>query len=494
MKKYIFFMTNQKVWFNVAKQLYQNKIAEPVIWLGDDTHFKDAKKIFGDSVYKDLIHRHRNYKITDANYNGEYEDFFYSENYLRAKDISFKMMDRIDLYGSLGRLDREVYFHNLLTLYLKKIYDTKPDLFISAENPHDYPKYIIYEICQYLKIPCFKFYNWMLSPMIFLQNIKSGEIITKKDRIPSNLNKRFTSDIKRFVDNVLNENKYELYYMKTQRINEKIIPSLIRFIKHDIINYLKDIKHNFEMLLKGVYNPINPYRLNFFSRIYIQNKRRSNLLKASKNSSDDENILSEYVYFPLHYEPEKTTNPDGGVFHDQFLALVKLRKFVPDNIKIIIKEHPSQLYRKMNGARGRSPLFYNLIKNINGVKIVNPNQNSINLIKNSLLTVTITGTVAIEASLLGKKALAFGNPWYNGCPNIFIWNNQLSFNEILNSDQKDSSSINEFFINLKDQYSIPGFINGSQRKHHANYSNNEFDRVQDESVYSLLKTLFINHI
>ena len=24
-----------------------------------------------------------------------------------------------------------------------------------------------------------------------------------------------------------------------------------------------------------------------------------------------------YVYFPLHYEPEKTSNPDGGEYHDE---------------------------------------------------------------------------------------------------------------------------------------------------------------------------------
>ena len=52
----------------------------------------------------------------------------------------------------------------------------------------------------------------------------------------------------------------------------------------------------------------------------------------------------DYVYFPLHYEPERTTNPDGGIFHDQFIALCNLRKLVPENIKILIKEHQSQFF------------------------------------------------------------------------------------------------------------------------------------------------------
>jgi len=484
-------MTNQMVWLNVAKKLYDNKIAEPVIWLGDDIHLNNAIKLFGKkNVYQDLIHRHRNYKIKSTDYIGEYEEFFQSKNYLRAKDVAFKMMDRMDLYGSLNRLDREVYFHNLLILYLKRIYEVKPECFISAENPHDYPKYIIYEICNFLNIPCFKFYNWMLSPMIFLQNINSGEIINKKDEIPLNLDKKFINDINMFVENTKKNNSYQLYYMKTQRINEMMFPSILNFFKSDILGYVRDIKYNSEMLLKKIYNPINPYRLNFITRIYIKNKRRKNLLTASRQFNDIDISNLKYVYFPLHYEPEKTTNPDGGIFQDQFLAIVKLRNFIPKDVDIIVKEHPSQLFKKMNGTRGRSPLFYKLLNNIKGLKIIDPNFNSKHLIKNSLLTVTITGSVAIEASILGKKALTFGNPWYNGCPNIFIWNEGLLFNDVINSKQLKTALIIEFFIELKNKYSVPGFINGSQRKHHENYSSSKFDKIQDESVYNLIKSLF----
>ena len=65
MKKYIYFVTNQEHWFNVAKKLYNNKIAEPVLWLGDDVHYNKAKNLFGDSVIMDLEHRHRNFNLID---------------------------------------------------------------------------------------------------------------------------------------------------------------------------------------------------------------------------------------------------------------------------------------------------------------------------------------------------------------------------------------------------------------------------------------------
>ena len=88
----------------------------------------------------------------------------------------------------------------------------------------------------------------------------------------------------------------------------------------------------------------------------------------------------------------------------------------------------------MRGSRGRSPLFYNLIKNIKGVKLIDVKHDSLDLIKRSLFTVTITGSVAIEASILGKKSLVFGKPWYKGCPNTFIWNENLDFKTFINKN------------------------------------------------------------
>ena len=72
--------------------------------------------------------------------------------------------------------------------------------------------------------------------------------------------------------------------------------------------------------------------------------------------------------------------------------------------------------------RGRSPLFYKLLKNINGLKIVDIDTNSIELTKNALFIATITGTAALEASILGKKALTFGSTWFPNCPNVISWN------------------------------------------------------------------------
>ena len=45
----------------------------------------------------------------------------------------------------------------------------------------------------------------------------------------------------------------------------------------------------------------------------------------------------------MHNQPEKTTNPEGEEFDNNFKAINFLRKIVDINIKILVKEHPKQL-------------------------------------------------------------------------------------------------------------------------------------------------------
>ena len=134
-------------------------------------------------------------------------------------------------------------------------------------------------------------------------------------------------------------------------------------------------------------------------------QERKNLIKHLNKNVDQINLDKDFVYFALHFEPERTTNPDGGIFHDQAIAILTLREFLPKNVDLYVKEHPSQFFMNDRGSRGRSPLFYEFIKNINGVRLVSPKQDSLDLIKKSIFTSTISGSVALESAIMEKNLL-----------------------------------------------------------------------------------------
>ena len=491
MIKYIFLSSPyNSSWLDVTIKLYELKIAEPIIFVGHDRHYKEAYKVFGENVLEDFKIRHRPYELKNINYEGEHVNFFESKNYLRAKDICLKMMDRLDSYGLFNRIDREVYFHQLCILYLKKIESSNPDLLISAESPHDHSRYIIYEIARYLKVPCFKFNNWTIAPLLIFQNLETSEVI----KINTNLKKYdpiIESMIKKYIDSV-QDSRYEIGYMKDQRQNSGRSRNIK---KHTSINYFKDFKHNVGLFLKQKYSPINPHMLGFFTRTYIINKRKSNLLNQIKNNEESPDLQEKYVYFPLHFEPERTSNPDAGDYQDQFKALSIIRKIIPKEYKIFVKEHPSQSYFSEKGSKGRSPLFYHLIKNINSVKLINQDFNSQKLIKNSKCVFTLTGTVAIESAILGKLAVTFGSTtWYSGCPNTIIYSKSFTFDQINSDKILTPKDVYKFLSNLMITKSIPGFINFSQKQYFKKFDNEDFKNLQDKYLLQFLKSFLSNKL
>ena len=465
MINYIFFPAFGEHWYKIAKELYEKEVAKPILWLGDDSHYHKARALFGKDVIRDLENRFYPYNIKKIEYNGQHINFFSSINYLRAKNIGLKMLDRLDSYGSFSRLDREIYFNYNVIWALKKIEKSNPDVLICTEAPHDYVKYVIYEICLFLNIPCFKFISWMLGPLLGFQNLKTDELVNldfvRKGKFDKILNNKF----KNYINGIIKKknNFYIDENMKTQKKRNSILNRLIFFFDNsnqavdwttNIFSIMKDIKHNFSMLLKNRYSPINPNRLGVISRFSMIKSRKRNLIKKIKESERVNIDGLKYVYYPLHYEPERTTNPDGGFFQDQFITISYLRKLVPDDIKIIIKEHPSQINFIGKGIKGRSPLIYDLIKNLKNVEITDINHNSLELIKNSVFVSTVTGTVALEAAILSKKALTFGSIWYKGCPNIFSWDDKISYKMIVDCKTYNENDILDFLIKHKNLSSI----------------------------------------
>ena len=113
----------------------------------------------------------------------------------------------------------------------------------------------------------------------------------------------------------------------------------------------------------------------------------------------------------LHYQPERTTVPDGGLFGAQMNALITLRASLPSNIRLLVKEHPST-FRNRCDPLARDPDFYHKVASIEGVDWVDIATDNFDLIDKALLTATITGTVALESLVRGTPSIMFGSTFF----------------------------------------------------------------------------------
>jgi hypothetical protein len=120
---------------------------------------------------------------------------------------------------------------------------------------------------------------------------------------------------------------------------------------------------------------------------------------------DDES----YAFFPLHVAPEASTMILAPMYLDQPALIEQISQSLPINFKLYVKEHIPML--------GRRPLtFYERIRRLPNVRLIDPRTRSFDLIASSRLITTITGTVGWEALQLGKPVVTFGHVFFNMVP------------------------------------------------------------------------------
>ncbi len=110
-----------------------------------------------------------------------------------------------------------------------------------------------------------------------------------------------------------------------------------------------------------------------------------------------------YVYMPLHLIPESSVFVKASYYVDELNLIEQVSKALPPGWKLYVKEHQAMLGE-------RDPEFYKKAGEIANVRVVQVNyyKDPKPWILKAKGVVTITGTAAYEAALLGKKSVVFG--------------------------------------------------------------------------------------
>jgi hypothetical protein len=159
--------------------------------------------------------------------------------------------------------------------------------------------------------------------------------------------------------------------------------------------------------------------------------------------------VEKYVYFPLHFQPEASTVPLGGIFGDQNLIISYLIDFVPDDCFIVVKEHPAMWHRTKaieNIKNVRSYDFYSNLNKDDKVLFVDEDVNPYYLINNSQFTVTVSGSVVLESLLFKKYCLVFGEFQNSSLPNAIQNPFLLDYEELKIKISSNSLNTNNYFL------------------------------------------------
>lgn len=114
-----------------------------------------------------------------------------------------------------------------------------------------------------------------------------------------------------------------------------------------------------------------------------------------------------YAVFFMHFQPERTTLPEGYGFAQQLAAIIALDDALPEGTKLYVKEHPTTFTHDCTWKE-RLPFWYGLIDKIKKVQLVPIGADPYELMDNSVCVSTIAGTVAGEALIRGRSVVIFG--------------------------------------------------------------------------------------
>lgn len=117
-------------------------------------------------------------------------------------------------------------------------------------------------------------------------------------------------------------------------------------------------------------------------------------------------INHNYILFGFHKQPEASIDVCGRYFENQEENVLNLWRQLPPNWKLVIKEHS-------NAVGDRSYFFYKKILKYPNVILADEKLDSHMLIKSAQLVATNTGTMALEAALLGVPSITFSKVFFN---------------------------------------------------------------------------------
>ncbi|MBL9130745.1 MAG: hypothetical protein JNG86_06070, partial [Verrucomicrobiaceae bacterium] len=151
----------------------------------------------------------------------------------------------------------------------------------------------------------------------------------------------------------------------------------------------------------------------------MRKNRRLARLYAELARWDENDPPAHFIYMPLSYQPETTSNPHGGIFALLLLMAICVANALPEGWTLLVREHPAQFNIDYAGQTCRDEEFYRLLAAMPRTRLAPIPMDPFMLVDRCVAVATLVGTTGWEALVRGRPALVFGDIWYDRAPGAF---------------------------------------------------------------------------
>lgn len=371
--------------------------------------------------------------------------------------VTARLIDRSGYFPSYG-----IGNHNAFCYYTFQAYNVmsflslkKIDFILFRNTPHTIKEWLLARAALFLNIDIYTLEDYIFS---WLYTVKKGFLKDAKpvfEELNNNDEKELKAHINKNVDIISGPYEKAIPTYEKKRLGKGYFKHF-----HPLKNFTGSLKKPQHLITRSI---------NYY---FYKKKSKFFDLKSIK-----------YVVFFLHYQPERSTLPEGYEFVDQIFTINLLSKMLPQGTKLLVKEHPT-MFSTLTEPKFRSLENYRLITKLQNVSLVSMDLDSFRLIDNAIAVASIKGTVTVEAYIRKKPVITFGKTNLNlpGVHNFNSIKDLKSFIEMaVNGKIKIENVVEELTRSCLNS-TISGLTTTAE-----NVSDYSFDRnIRDNASFKLL--------
>lgn len=334
------------------------------------------------------------------------------------------MMERIDPARCQTYQQRRNLYIFLVCYWIDVVNTLEPEYFYSKEEPHEVVDFVLFNVCKLFGVKIIMGTRTSLPGVVLLPRECQSKL-EKSSLIISNYHR--TETLRNFVRNRINKpHEMPTYMADKEKNNKKGLKqtSRLSYVSRLIFD-LKYIVYQFILLSRLFKSSILNEKISYIVSDELSKRASSysNFQFFKRISSEyhkvaNPNIPSNFVYFPLHAQPEKSTSPLGGRYNNMAIAVAMAAKALPVGWTLCVREHPSQFRQDHYAHIGRDRNYYRRLAGIPNVQLMSMDADHDSLLNRSKCVCTITGSVGWEAVLKLKPVMIFGDAWYTSAPGV----------------------------------------------------------------------------